>query len=258
MQHFTVICQKNRFKRIEWHSSAHNSTPYIRMNAFYVWIWMVLDTNARLMLYLHFYVDMEVNGLCMHRQWYFYRFVLPYASFWLISSLWLVDFFMWPLVPLCMCVFASIFLESFLFFVRHTICAWSMQWIQAEVMFSFLCVCVCAMWAFLALKGRKKNVSALFLMHLMHIECSDFQFFFLRRNLNWKKTTLARSYVWCKRRKKHHQIKAQTHLAWAALKAINGIDSTTERETLQKKWNHLLCIFDCKQKMQLEYDKTFT
>lgn len=240
VQHFTVICQKNRFKRIEWHSSAHNSTPYIRMNAFYVWIWMVLDTNARLMLYLHFYVDMGVNGLCMHRQWYFYRFVMPYASFWLISSLWLVVFYVATRAIMYVCICLHFFLESFLFFCSaYNMCVIyamdSIHWIQLKVMFSFLCICMCVQCErFRLWREEKKNVSALFLMHLMHIECSDFQFFFLRRNLNWKKTTLARLYVWCKRQKKHHQIKAQTHFARAALKAINGIDFDGERNVSKK------------------------
>lgn len=44
---------------------------------------------AWLLLLLH----VAVNGLYMHRQWYFYRFVMPYASFWLISLWWIVVFF---------------------------------------------------------------------------------------------------------------------------------------------------------------------
>lgn len=97
-------------------------TFYSMHMGMYEWVWDVQNTDALMvqimllpLLLLQLYplhIDVEVNGLCMHWQRYFYRFIIPYASFWLIS-LWLdcccccFDS-MWPLIH-------SIFF-SFLFF----------------------------------------------------------------------------------------------------------------------------------------------
>lgn len=66
---------------IERERHTHNSTPYIRMNAFYSMGYV----NAVSVGYSKGWCCcccINVNVLCMHRQWYFYRFVMPsYASF---------------------------------------------------------------------------------------------------------------------------------------------------------------------------------
>lgn len=114
------------------------------------------------------HVDMTLNGLCMHRQWYFYRFVMPYASFCLGSTLplsvshrFLLFFYSRSCVAIrchAACSFDSVLLSShnfffilwfffscslllLLFLLSHTICAWSMYAMDiVRIMFFFLSV----------------------------------------------------------------------------------------------------------------------
>lgn len=70
-----------------------------------------------LLLLLHSYITYgcgSINGVCMHWQWYFYRFVIPYASFWLIS-LWLVLF------SLSLSLFSCGHSRTLHFFLFHSI-----------------------------------------------------------------------------------------------------------------------------------------
>lgn len=135
----------------------------------------------------------NVNGLCMHRQWYFYRFVIPYASVLVYFSL-VSRFYMATLVSVCLLAYLLAFfcLSSFrsLLFSGASFCLpcnmcviYALDESSSHVFF-VVCTrarqCEC-FWS-------KNEVSAPFLMHLMHIKCSDFQFGFASKKVQLKKT----------------------------------------------------------------------